>query len=419
MNSVKYLVIGGGVSGLAFANFVKSDDYLILEKENELGGYCRTIYQDDFIWDFAGHFFHFATDTLKDFFKRKIQKNELVERTKITKIFFDDDFVDFPFQSNIHQLSKDKFQDCLYDLYFREDKVDYISFLDMLYAKFGKSITEYFLKPYNEKLYACDLNKLDVDAMGRFFPYANLEQVIRSFKKQSVASYNSSFLYPKKGAKVFVNALASEIVKEKISLNETVISINLNNKIAKTNHREIKFDYLINTSPLNDLMELVNNKIIQSNAKSLTYNKVLVLNLGFNKKSDIQDAHWLYFPQKEINFYRIGFYDNILKSDRLSLYVEIGYKPEDKVNIDEQLHLTLESLKKTKIITDHELISYCSIIMDPAYVHVSEESNDIKNITLNEFSKHKIYSIGRYGDWKYCSIEDSMLDAIKLAEKIS
>lgn len=39
----------------------------------------------------------------------------------------------------------------------------------MLYGKFGKSIVEKFLKPYNEKLYAVDLTKLDVDAMGRFF----------------------------------------------------------------------------------------------------------------------------------------------------------------------------------------------------------------------------------------------------------
>ncbi|OCH18562.1 protoporphyrinogen/coproporphyrinogen oxidase [Aliivibrio logei] len=419
MSKVKYLIVGGGVSGLAFANFVKSDDYLILEKENELGGFCRTIYQDGFVWDFAGHFFHFATDTLKDFFKKKIDPSELVERTKETKVFFDDAFVDFPFQSNIHQLSKDKFQECLYDLYFREDKAVYTSFLDMLYAKFGKSITEYFLKPYNEKLYACDLNELDVDAMGRFFPYANLEQVIRSFKKQSVASYNSSFLYPKKGAKVFVDALASEIPKDNIALNEFVVSIDLNEKVAKTNHREIKFEQLINSSPLNSFMKLVSDPVIQSNAKALSYNKVLVFNLGFNKKSDIKDTHWLYFPQEDINFYRIGFYDNILKSDRLSLYVEIGYQPEDEVNIEEQLTLTLDSLKKTNVITDHELVSYCSIIMDPAYVHVSEESNDIKKITFNELSKHDIYSIGRYGDWKYCSIEDSMVDAIELAEKIS
>ena len=45
--NTKYLIIGAGVSGLTFANYVKGD-YLIVEKENEIGGYCRTIYKKDF-----------------------------------------------------------------------------------------------------------------------------------------------------------------------------------------------------------------------------------------------------------------------------------------------------------------------------------------------------------------------------------
>ena len=50
-----------------------------------------------------------------------------------------------------------------------------------------------FLKPYNEKLYAIDLTKLDKDAMGRFFPYANKEQIINNMKNSKDVSYNNSF----------------------------------------------------------------------------------------------------------------------------------------------------------------------------------------------------------------------------------
>ncbi|MDK9737701.1 FAD-dependent oxidoreductase [Vibrio sp. D404a] len=419
MNKVKYLIVGGGVSGLAFANFVDSEDYLIIEKEAELGGFCRTIYQDGFVWDYAGHFFHFATKELKDFFQDKISSEQLVERDKVTKVYFDDQFVDFPFQANIHQLKKERLLNCLYDLYFREEKDEYSSFLDMLYSKFGKSITEYFLKPYNEKLYACDLDTLDVDAMGRFFPYANLDQVIGSFKAQSVASYNAHFLYPKKGAKVFVDALAEDIKEDRILLNEPIVSIDAISKKVVTDKRTIEFDYLINSAPLNRFLPMFSSHDFTSEQKSLSYNKVLVLNLGFDKKSPYEDLHWLYFPQKDINFYRVGFYDNILKSDKLSMYVEVGYAPEDSVDIEKQLSQTLEGLRCTGIITDHKLESYCTLVMDPAYVHVSQSSNNTKSKVFTELSKHNIYSIGRYGDWKYCSIEDSMQDAVKLAKEIS
>jgi hypothetical protein len=33
-------------------------------------------------------------------------------------------------------------------------------------------------------------------------------------------------------------------------------------------------------------------------------------------------------------------------------------------------------------------------------------------------SKSNVYSIGRYGDWTYCSIEDNILQAKELALKI-
>ena len=41
----------------------------------------------------------------------------------------------------------------------------------------------------------------------------------------------------------------------------------------------------------------------------LSYNKVLVFNLGFDRKSKYTKEHWFYVPDKAVNFYRIGFYD--------------------------------------------------------------------------------------------------------------
>ena len=67
------------------------------------------------------------------------------------------------------------------------------TFKQMLYCKFGKSIAEKLLIPYNEKLYACDLDELDTDAMGRFFPFANKIDIIKNFKIADNESYNSTF----------------------------------------------------------------------------------------------------------------------------------------------------------------------------------------------------------------------------------
>lgn len=36
MINTKYLILGAGISGLTFANYIKND-YLIIEKESEIG----------------------------------------------------------------------------------------------------------------------------------------------------------------------------------------------------------------------------------------------------------------------------------------------------------------------------------------------------------------------------------------------
>lgn len=418
---VNNLIIGGGISGLTLANYIT--DYLIVEKDSSLGGYARTHYVDDYIWDYAGHFFHFKTDEFKSMFINSMDKNDYIIKNKNTYIYFEDKLIDYPFQMNIHELSKDKFIDCLYDLFNKQEKEVYTNFLDMLYGKFGISITEMFLKPYNEKLYATDLTKLDKDAMGRFFPYANISEIINNMKNHSNTSYNNTFMYPKKGAQVIVNKLCEKVDMNKVMLNTSVTSIDLNKKEVTLSTKEvISYNNLINTIPFNKFLSLLNIQEYTNFSNELSYNKVLVFNLGFDKKSTYNNTDWIYFPDKNINFYRAGFYDNILSTDKLSMYIEIGYSKEsiiDESTINKELSLTLDNLKKCKIIDDtFKLVKYESIIMDPAYVHIDTLHDKLAKEIINDLETKNVYSVGRYGSWTYSSMEDAMLQSKELVEKL-
>ena len=156
--------------------------------------------------------------------------------------------------------------------------------------------------------------------------------------------------------------------------------------------------------------------VSNDSTSGLSSNKVAVFNLGFDKGTNIK-THWRYFPGNEI-FYRIGFYNNILGTDKLSLYVEVGAKShivlEEKVLLDQ----ILKDLNKAGVIIDHNLIDHQFIIMDPAYVHITTESEKAYKIFCKDFNKKGIYSIGRYGSWTYCSIEDNIIQAKELINKI-
>ncbi|MBO4740723.1 MAG: NAD(P)-binding protein [Bacteroidales bacterium] len=410
------LVIGAGISGLSYAAFSKND-CLIVEKDPLMGGYCRTVREKDYVWDYSGHFFHFQRPEIKDFVMERIPAEDILNVVKHTQIYYKGKLVDYPFQMNIHQLDKEEFVDCLYDLFTAENGGKTDTFKKMLYAKFGKSIAEKFLIPYNEKLYATDLDNLDTDAMGRFFPYADKEQIVRNFRNSENRSYNATFLYPKYGAEKIVDSIASRIDPEKICLNEELLSVDTPTGTAHTNKRTIKFDNLVSTVPFPTLLRKCG---IDFDESAYTCNKVLVFNLGFDKKGRERKNNWIYFPDPELVFYRVGFYDNIIGQDKMSLYVEIGFNQLEKtIDIENYRQKVLSDLKKVGILNNEHLVAEHHVVMEPAYVHITQQSETDKNEKKKLLAANNIYSIGRYGSWTYCSLEDNIYEALELAKRLS
>jgi protoporphyrinogen oxidase len=413
----RFLVIGAGISGLAFADWLDDDDYLVLEADREIGGYCKTVVQDGFVWDYSGHFFHFRHPDIERYLVERMQGQRILEVEKDSRIHWKGELIDFPFQKNIHQLPKDDFIDCLVDLYFKEDKPA-SSFREMLYAKFGRSIAEMFLVPYNEKLYATDLGTLDVDAMGRFFPYANLDEIVRNFRRPDNRSYNATFTYPEGGAIQYVHALMQGVRADRVALSERVEHVDLDAKVARTSRgRRIAFEHLVSSAPFPALLAMTG---LEHDPAVFTWNKVLVFNLGFDRKGP-RGIHWIYYPQRELAFYRLGFYDNIFGTDRMSMYVEIGF-PRDAVVDDDVVHAmrerVLADLRAVGVVDGHELVSHHSVLLDPAYVHITKGSLAEVARLKAALAGRGVHSIGRYGSWTYCSIEDNVVEARALAESL-
>lgn len=409
------IIIGAGVTGLSYAMFCKND-YLILEGSDSIGGYCKTTKRNGFVWDYSGHFFHFRHKEIEELVTSAINPQTLLQVDKCTKIKYKDKLVDFPFQKNIHQLDKEEFIDCLYDLFVNETKCS-TTFKEMLYEKFGRSIAEKFLIPYNEKLYACDLNKLDKDAMGRFFPYAEKEDIVRNFKRADNGSYNGQFVYPQGGAIEYIHSIATHVDSDKIRLNSKVRRIDVAaHEVILESEEHIHYDRLISTMPFVQLLDCCN---LEYAPDTYSWNKVLVFNLGFDRQGADTETHWIYFPEDKYCFYRVGFYSNILQSDRLSLYVELGFSALDSIDVDTYKQRVLEDLQKAGIIQkDMQLVDSESIIMNPAYVHISKAAEKDIQLQSKLLENSNIYSIGRYGGWCYCSIEDNILQSKELAERL-
>jgi protoporphyrinogen oxidase len=404
MTSVDTLIIGAGMSGLATAAALgRGASLAVLERDSEPGGYCKTVVRDGFVWDYSGHFFHFKHADIEQWLRDRMPGQEIRTVAKQSFIRFGASLVDFPFQKNIHQLPQADFIDCLHDLYFAKPDPSDQSFKGMLFGRFGRGICERFLIPYNEKLYATDLRKLDKDAMGRFFPHADVADIIRNMKQPDNATYNATFTYPRGGAIEYVKAFLSEVEPSALRLGEAVTSIDLKVRVAKTSRGEYRYQRLVSSAPFPALMKLCGLE-----APGFSWNQVQVYNLGFDAKGP-RDVHWIYYPDRSLPFYRVGFYDNIFDTDRMSLYVEIGLTREGAGAVS--LEQVLDGLRRDGVITTQKLVASHSVIMNPAYVHITRDSNALVAERRKELAQHGVYSIGRYGGWTYCSIEDNIVEA--------
>ena len=416
---VRTVIVGAGISGLATAAFLGDPDYLVLEADDEIGGYCKTVRRDGFTWDYSGHFFHFKHPDVEAWLRARMGDQVIRTVEKRTFIDYRGRLIDFPFQKNIHQLPQDEFIACLHDLYFAtQDAAQHrgrpANFKDMLFRRFGAGIAERFLIPYNEKLYACDLAALDTDAMGRFFPHADLTDIVRNMRVSDNASYNATFTYPEGGAIEYVKALASAVRPNGVSLGERLLSVDLRHRIARTSKRELRFERLVSSVPFPRLAELGG---LAHDPSVFTWNKVLVFNLGFDRKAS-RVPHWVYYPDRSVSFYRIGYYDNIFDTDRLSLYVELGFPRDaviDAAKIEECRRTVLADLARVGVLEGHQLVADHHVVMDPAYVHITRGSIAEHDRLARILRAHGVYSIGRYGGWTYCSIEDNILEARSLA----
>ncbi|HEY1098627.1 MAG TPA: NAD(P)-binding protein [Myxococcota bacterium] len=426
---VDVLVIGAGPSGLGTAAFLEQARRagsipsavrcVVVDGADEPGGYCRTVEHNGFVFDYAGHFFHFRDPAMQAFVLDRLPADGLrtVQR-RARVIDVDGEEVGFPYQQHIGELSPAAFRACLVDLYDAErastTTTTTTTFKQWLRSKLGASLCERFLEPYNEKLYATDLDTLDATCMGRFFPtvrFADVMQALRAGGDDVDRGYNATFTYPPKGAATVIAGLQRDLDPRDLLLNERVVGVDVERKIAVTTKRRIRWRALVSSAPLPQLLSLAKLDVDRA---AFSWNRVLVFNLGFDKKARA-DAHWIYVARADVPFYRVGFYDVIVGGDRASLYVEIGLPQTgdvDAVDLAALREQTLAGLRTLGFIDDtHNLVAEHHVIMDPAYVHLTPRALTTTTAALATLRAHDVHSIGRYGAWTYCSIEDNLIAA--------
>ena len=237
--------------------------------------------------------------------------------------------------------------------------------------------------------------------------------------------YNPRFAYPKTGGiDCIPRALAGKL--DGIELDHRVVSIDLKRRRARfANGRTVDYDALVTTLPLPILFGMIDDvpDRLREAAGKLRAISVLDINVGIDRL-DLSDKHWLYFPEPDFVFTRVGFPGNFSKDavpkGTSSMYIEITHPTGSTLDVEEQYERSLAGLRRAGILNDGDRVLTRQVIdIEYAYVVFNEDRQRHLPRLVEFLTAHDIHTCGRYGDWDYYSMEDSILSGKRAAEDVS
>ncbi len=427
----RIVVAGAGLAGLSAAWHLqkKGIECLVFEKEAEPGGLCRSKKIGGFTFDYDGHLLHFKHRYVFDLV-RGLFGDDLVKHERSSWIFSCGRYTRYPFQANLYGLPPRILEECLSGFIRAQAQTRCgrsSDFLDWIENVFGKGIARHFMIPYNTKFWTVPPQKLTCEWLEGIVPVPSRSQIIEGAAEESCEQlgYNVHFWYPRKGGIQQLPAALARQVKN-IRMKSQISEIDLIKKevVTSSGYRE-KFDHLISTFPLPEMALKIKGlpALIKAAFDKLRWNSVFNLNLGIEGK-DTHQRHWVYFPQKDVSFFRVGFPHNfssdVTPANGRSLYTEVAYSPSRPIRKQGIAARIIHDLKKTGILSGRDKIRVRDINdIEYGYPIYDRNYKKSRERIVKFLTERGVVPCGRYGSWRYMSMEDAILDGRRVAEALT
>lgn len=423
----RFVIIGAGLTGLSAAYHLGKDS-IVLEKEDRPGGLCRTVEREGFSFDYTGHLLHLNNVYTRNLVQTLIGAR-LSEHRRRASIRFGDNLVPFPFQANLSHLPPEVTKECLLGFikaYCDKGNKEHDTFSGWVLAHLGEGLARHFFIPYNEKLYGTDLRDMTPEWCDQFVPKPDLEETVDGAlgMQKKDFGYNATFLYPSSGGiQTLPDALGGLV--NNVRPNTQVTRIDWRNKaLLASSGLRMNYSALVSTMPLPELLDSLDPfpEELRNARRALRGRSVLCVALGV-EGPEPPDGHWIYFPEPGYVFYRVGFFHNfspaMAPEGCFSLYAEIAGDSGLTPDIEKLVNRAIDDLCTAGVLRPGDRIKVVEPLYIPCAYVVYNKERPAALASINEFLRNcDIYPSGRYGEWKYSSMETSILDGLKTAEHL-
>ena len=468
----RIVVIGAGPTGLSAAYHLGQDS-LLIEQQAHIGGWCRSIEDNGFTFDYAGHIMFSKDEYVHQMYQLLLGDN-IHWQDREAWIYSKNVYTRYPFQGALYGLPPEvikecimgalearfgnvkesatasrsncqppkgnghptvKVEDCCADgtaeLVSGADsqQAEPRNFEEFIYKVWGAGIAKHFAIPYNRKLWAVPLSEMETSWLGGRVPLPDLEEMIEGALKPvpKPMGPNARFGYPLRGGfQALMNGFLPYLQGE-VWLNSPVTSVSpTRHELTLTGGRRVRYEHLISTMPLPVLIHLIGFEAppeVCTAAAGLRHVSVRCVNLGIGREQ-LTNKHWIYYPEDTI-FHRIFVQGNASPycnpPGGFGLTCEITYSKHKPLPVqgDDLIRRCIADCHRVGIFNSDDPV-WAANQVDMPYAYVVYDHARAQNVEIIRtwLAQHDILLAGRYSEWEYYNSDHAFLAGKKAADKI-
>lgn len=458
------VVIGAGPTGLA-ASYHLGEGSVLLEKGDTVGGWCRSIVDKGFTFDYAGHIMFSNDAYVLELYKTLLGDN-VHWQNREAWIYSKQVYTRYPFQGALYGLPPEVLKECLIgaiEARFGPLKKELPgapvsapsaatatithgagrspvagviakgqapaapkNFEEFIYKVWGAGVARHFAIPYNKKLWAVPLDEMETSWLGGRVPMPDLEEMIDGALKpvNKPMGPNARFGYPLKGGFQALMDGFLPLLEGDVQMQADVVAVSPSRRtVTLKDGRSYRYDTLISTLALPRLVEAMGDEAppsVQAAAKGLRHVSVRCVNLGIGREN-LTDKHWIYYPEDTV-FHRIFVQGNASPHCNapggFGLTCEITYSQYKPLPCDGPeliARCIRECIAVGMFTADDAILAANQVDMPYAYVVYDHDRAAHVETIRNWVARSNIILAGRYSEWEYYNSDHAFVAGKKAA----
>ena len=420
------IVIGAGPAGLGAA-LALGDSAIVLESRETVAGLCSTVTLDGAIFDLGGHSFSTPHPAIR---RLVFDALKMEEQKRDAWCWVNGEYVRYPFQQHFSELGdSDARHACQIGLEAASDWRDAANFDKYLECRFGRGITELFMRPYNRKLWGADLTRIGTEWVAERVaaPVAAAEISMPKDGRRAPLPKEALIAYPAKGGygEIF-QALARRVAD--LRFGQCVTSIDPRTSTLRTASGETaSWRHLISTLPLPALLRLIPNvpDAITSAVSALEAVPITLVMVVLDGRQEPL-CQRIYCPDKNIIGHKIVLNHNssrwLRALPRHGVQVELSeFSPfSSSTNIKDLVNAVVGGLLRMGVILSPDRVCSTEVLRIPfGYPVPTHSRSNIVALAQHWLGEHRIYTVGRFGEWAYINSDEALYRGHCLGMKLA